>query len=1065
MRRVVIIFMLMPLSILGYAQQTYRGKLVSDDGRPIVGATVFLVGGKIKAQTDQNSMFEINVPLKGKLIVTHVGYKLLEFNFTYKGLTWPQEIKMQTDETNLKEVSIVHTGYQDIPKERATGAFTAVDNKLLDRRVGTDILSRLEDVVPGLVFNRAGASGANNISIRGQNTINANDQPLIILDNFPFEGDISNINPNDIDQITVLKDAAASSIWGARAGNGVIVITTKKGSREGNLKVTANSNLTIGGLPDLYYVPIMNSADYIETEKRLFAQNYYTVAEGSVDRKALTPAIELLIKRRDNPNMASVINEELERLKKLDVREDYHRYLYTNMVNQQYSLNLRGGEKKHTYYYSAGYDKNLASLKGNAFDRLTILSNNSFSLIDGRLEVTTGVNYAVNNITTANSGSSVMAIPGTGALYPYAKLADEQGNAISIPRNLRLNYIDQLANSGTGLLDWNYRPLQEIELANNLSQTSDLLINAGIVYHVVAGLKTDVLYQYGNTQLKRNNLNSADSYYVRNLVNSMTFITADGTLKRPVPIGGILDVSNGSSNRHSLRGQLGYQKLLAKIHSINAIIGTEVRDSKSIQYGNRFYGYDEEHSTSRSVDYMGNFVNYVNPLSVNNQIPFQDSRSETADRFLSYYSNMSYIFKDKLTLSGSARLDRSNLFGVNTNQKGVPLWSVGSSWEVSREKFFKLSSLSYLKLRATYGFAGNIDKRISAYTTASYESGNDIPIRQPYANIINPPNPELRWERIGTLNFGVDFRLKNNLLSGSVDYYLKNGRDIIGDMPFPNYTGISSFRGNTAGINGKGLDLVLNAKLLDRRVKWVVNYLLGYSDEKVKNYGVKGTSSNYAQFLGIPMEGRPLYAIYSYRWAGLDPQNGNPRGYLADQSVSSDYAKIISQTTAESLVFNGRARPLVFGALRNSFAWQNLELSVNISYRIGYYFRRTSIRYNDNYGLGGHGDYYLRWQIPGDELNTQVPSIPTTVNANRDNFYQRSEMLIEKGDHIRLQDVRLSYSLAKDSFKKLPLERASVYVYANNLGLLYKATGIDVDPDYASQPPLRTISFGLKLDF
>lgn len=236
------------------------------------------------------------------------------------------------------------TGYQNLPRERATGSFSRVDSSLLQRRISTDVLGRLEDNVPGLAFNRSAmAGGVNNpISIRGRSTLFANANPLILLDNFPYEGDVSAINPNDVESVTVLKDAAAASIWGARAGNGVIVITTRKGKRNQAPTVSLTSNITISDKPDLYAQPRISTADHIELEKTLFARNFFSSDETSANHPALSPVTELLIAQRDGHLSAAQAQQQIEALKGRDLRDDYSRYLYRKSVNQQYALQVNG---------------------------------------------------------------------------------------------------------------------------------------------------------------------------------------------------------------------------------------------------------------------------------------------------------------------------------------------------------------------------------------------------------------------------------------------------------------------------------------------------------------------------------------------------------------------------------------------------------------------------------------------------------------------------------------------------------------------------------------------------
>lgn len=1045
------------------AQVKIQGRVISaDNGQPLAGASVKMKGTAVGVNTDATGQFILFLPQSNSVLtISFLGYI-------------PQEhvvddvkpavilIKLKREETILSEVT-VSTGYQDIPAERATGSFIKVDNELLNRKVGTDIISRLEDVVPGLIFNRAGGF-ANPISIRGQSTINANTAPLIVLDNFPYEGDINDINPNDVESISILKDAAAASIWGARAGNGVIVINTKKGRYNQPVRLSFNSNMTIGEKPDLFYRPIMSSADYIETEKALFKRGYYNNRENSASKLALSPVVELLIAQRDGKMSAAEADQAIEALKVNDVRRDYEQYLYRNSVNLQHSLSLSGGSENHRYFYSAGMDRNNTSLVSNNYRRITLHAGNSFSLLRQKLQLNTGLWFTDANTNQNNAGSNILI--GTEALYPYARLVDDDQRPVDLNRYNRsfLTLAEQ-----QGLLNWRYNPISDMNAVSNRDHTAGNRLSADLRYQLLPQLSVNVIYQYNRNVLDGQNLQGANSYYTRNLINQLTIVNADGSLVRPVPLGGILDHTQQVAVGHNARGQATFSNKW-KQHELSAIGGYEIGQQTIDNKRYRLYGYDEEHATSKIVDYVSRYKSYIIPTSVNNIIPNNDAVKSLTDRFISWYGNAAYTWKNRYTVSASGRMDRSNLFGVRSNQKGVPLWSAGIGWTVNEEPFYNMSLVPSLKLRLTYGYNGNIDKSVSAYTTASYNPGtgniNNSNTRLPYATVVNPPNPELRWERVRVLNAALDFATKNNRLSGTVEYYLKHGIDLIGDIPYAPSNGITTFRGNTASSKSRGLDVSLASLNTVGRFKWTTNAWFSYIRERVTDYAVKNSVNNYIQF-GVngnyALEGKPLYAVYAYPWAGLDPQTGDPLGYV-NGSVSKDYAVIRNSITLDEIPFIGSSRPVYYGALRNTFTMGPLSVSANISYRLCYYFRRASISYGSNSGLGGHGDYALRWQKPGDELVTRVPSAPAASNSNRDAFYTYSAALVEKGDHVRLQDLNISYDLPAGRLSSR-LHNVRLYLYANNLGLLWRANNSGLDPDFQTVPPIKTIAGGLKIDF
>jgi TonB-linked SusC/RagA family outer membrane protein len=1035
------------------------GQVTDTAGTPLAGVTLSVPGTQYNAHTNGQGMFLLELP-RGRyaLRATYPGFEPLALPVT---LPYRDTLRLQlrsAAETQLAAV-VVSTGYQDLPKERATGSFVQVDRQLLNRSVSTDILSRLQDVTPGVSFNRVGTR----LSVRGQSTLKANADPLIVVDGFPYNQPIETLNPNDVESVTVLKDAAAASIWGARAGNGVIVVTTKKGAYNQAPKISLNANVTLGGRPDQFYLPRMSAADYIATEQRLFREGYYTARETADNHPALSPVVELLIAARDGKITMGTANAQVARLAAYDVRSDLSRYLYRPLVNQQYSLGITGGSATNRYQFSAGHDRNLDSQRGNGFERITLNAGNTWSLLDRRLELSADLYLTSSERQTGSPG-----LPTWSAgqrLFPYAQLADEAGTPLMVTHDLRQNFTSSAAQRG--LLDWSYVPLSELALADNRSRVTNYRLSSGLRYRLLPGLSAQLQYLYEASQARGRNAQDPASYYVRNLINQFTQVSATGVLTRPVPLGGITDFSSGNTANHDLRAQLNYD-LQRGPHQLNAIAGYEIQSLRTQGNAYRFYGYDAEHATGRPVDGTTVFSRYDYPASTST-IPYGASETDQTDHSVSWYSNAAYTYAGKYTLSGSARLDRSNLFGVDFNNKGVPLWSAGLLWNLGKEDFYRVDWLPELRLRATLGYNGNLSKSLSAYTTAGYYNGSDSQTTLPYANIINPPNPDLRWERIRNLNFGLDFATRSRRVSGTLEYFVKRGLDLIGSTAYAASTGIRVFTGNTAESAGHGLDLSLETRNLTGRVGWTTNFLLSYITDQVTRFDQQSLASLYlsdgAQG-AFPLQGKPLYAVYSYRWAGLDPKTGDPQGYLGD-AVSKSYSAIINATTPDQLVYNGPSRPPVFGALRNTLSYGPLSLSANLAFRLGYYFRRPSVRYGNDYGLSSQqGDYALRWQQPGDELRTQVPSVPAALVSGRDDLYTYSEALVDRADHIRLQDVQLSYHpLGKRSrfFREHPVQ---FYLYARNLGILWKKTGSGLDPDYpATTPAVRTVAGGLRFTY
>jgi len=1038
-----------------------RGRVTDESGNALPGAVIKVKGtNRSTSANDKGEFFLGNVDEKAVLIIAYVGYETREVAAAKDLGT----VSLKLANNALEEVNVtVSTGYQTLPKERATGSFAHVDNKLLNRSVSTDILSRLDGVTSGLIFNkdanRTGFSkegGDPGISIRGRSTLFANTEPLIILDNFPYDGDLSNINPNDIESVTVLKDAAAASIWGVRAGNGVIVLTSKKGKINQAPKISLNSNFTFSGKPDLYKVPQMTSKQYIEYEKFLFDNGEYDLYLDYIPTNVQSPVIDILEKIRKNPGSKDELTKQLNALGQIDTRDDFTKYFLRNSLNQQYALNVNGGSATNQYFISGGFDRNLLNQVSDSYNRFNLSANNSLNLLNSRLTLDA-------NLLFTRSRTVRNVAPYRGDTYPYEQLVDQNGNALPVIRDFRQASKDELSN--IGLLDWNYYPYNERLNNGNVSTLIDYRLGLHLNYKIlpeILNFDVNYLFQQGNSEQNTNYDQSL--YYTRLQINQFSNTEPSGTINYPVPLGSIIYNSNNKYISNSGRLQLNYRQQFGSKHEINAIFGTEIKDYNSNAKIDQLYGYNESTATSVPVN---QFIDYQKRIGYTSRIAVNNSQSGTVDRFFSYFANGSYSFDKRYILSASARKDESNLFGVDANKKGVPLYSIGISWDISRENFYKFSLLPYLRLRLTDGYNGNLSKNLSAYTTAEVIAGFNR-YTSPFQRIVNPPNPSLSWEKVHVYNVALDFGFKNNVIAGSVEYYSKKGLDLIGNSPVAPQTGLLQFTGNTADMLTKGLDVSLNSLNVNRKIRWTTNFLLSYVTDKITSYKLqKGINQTIVEgnYLN-PIVGKPYSSIFSYKWSGLDDK-GNPVGLLEGEKTA-DYAAILNSIDINNLDYIGTSGPSYFGNLRNNFEYKGFELSFNISYKLGYYFRRGSF---SPLGSGGYkqADYNKRWQSPGDEKITNVPSLVYPLDPQRESFYNGSSVLIEKGDHIRLQDIQLTYTIS-NKLKNTPFKNFKIYGYVNNLGILWRANKLGMDPDYTgngnySIPTSKNWSIGLTAGF
>ncbi|WP_162846975.1 SusC/RagA family TonB-linked outer membrane protein [Mucilaginibacter gracilis] len=1058
------------------AARDITGLVTDTTGMPINGATIKVQNSTNVTITDSNGRFKLlNVQDDAVIVVSFIGYKT-EIA-AIKTLSNPITVVLHTASSQLSQVAVVSTGYQSLPKERATGSFDQIDNTLLNRRVSTNIIDRIDGVASGLFVSGLAnitaiatqPSGKNSgITIRGVSTFMASTQPLIVVDNFPYEGEINNLNPNDIENITILKDAAAASIWGARSGNGVIVITTKKGKLNQKMKVEFNSTLTVINKPDLFYAKnFLDPKSYIGVEQYLFNQGYFDpLISDYVYNPALSPAVGILAQQRAGNITSSDAASQLNTLSQYDVRNDYAKYIYQKAVNQQYSLGIRGGGKDMTYQLSIGQDNDRNTLVRNGYNRTTINSTNTYS-VTKNLELSAGINYS-QNTTLLNNSVGFGTLSGNGYPYgnviPYDRLADANGNPLAIPYIYNDAYIKIIKSQG--LMDWSYSPLNELRLGDNNTKVSDILLKAGATYKFIPQLSAQINYQNEREIIQGTNDQSQESYYTRNLINEFgSYNSSTGVTTYNFPLGGILTLSNANWYINSLRAQLNYDQDFKK-SSLTAIGGAEIREFRTEAFTRVSYGYNKDFGTTVGNLNYGQFYP-MNPAG-SGYIPQTDGNIVgTLNRYVSYYANAAYSYDNKYTLTLSGREDGTNLFGAKTNDKITPMWSAGLGWDISKESFYILKWLPYLRFRSTYGYNGNTYQNGSAYLSAVYvtdSSTGATSLGKPTA-----PNPELRWEKIRNINIGIDFATGNNIISGSIELYQKKGENLIQPTFLAPQTGFTSYQANTANTKTNGIDLTIRTKNLNGPVKWTTNFLLSAFKDEVVRFDAVRTSQSIFTAGGV--KGKPLEALFTYKWAGLDPTNGDPQGYL-NGKISKNYSGIINNFNPDSLVYSGSLVPTVFGSFRNDFSYKSFNLSVNIIYQLGWVFRKTttSLNYTDILGYGGQNeDFTQRWQKPGDEKTTNVPSLVYPSYSDRNTFYQYSQVLVQSGNNIRLQDIRLGYDLPVWMVRKIQASRINIFAYANNIGIIWKKNKIGVDPDaigngLATYPNPFALSFGLTIN-
>jgi len=1030
------------------------GTVVSaTDGKPIAGVSVAIADEKGRASTRSDGSFTIEVKAKkGKILFSHLGYNAQSLNYTAEVSIEVQLIPM---DNRLDEIEIVNTGYQRISKERTVGSVDVLDQKLIDRSVSSNILSRINGLTTGLQLPKINSNEGGNqpeFTIRGKSTLFANAEPLIVVDGFPYDGGLSSLNPADIASISILKDAAAASIWGARSGNGVVVISTKQGNKD-RLSLSAEVIQSIADKPDLYYSKFISSSDFIDVEKFLYEKGAYN-SRLKTGYQPVSPVVEILDKMSKGQLSDELGNEIIDAYRLKDNRIQRLKYLYQIPLEQQYNLAISRPFKDGSFYISGGLNRSDQATKYTQNERKTLLMKYDQRFLNDRLNFFFQTN--LTDTKTQNAQNST-------AMYPYEELVSADGSPVAVTGGMRNSYVDTVGNGN--LLDWHYNPLTDLGKGMSTSSLFNLRLNGGIDAKIFRFLTASVKYQYTKSIWDDLMRYAEDSYYVRNMVNTFTrYDNATAKYIQQIPVGENRTISHLRGTSYLWRGQLAVNKRINKDHHITALMAMELSDARSEVDKKQLIGYDPSTATSATIDHINALSRIYGGSQVINDGNYQNWH---VDRYRSYLLNAAYSYKSIYDVYGSVRRDESNLFGVATNQKGVPLWSAGAAYNAKRGLFNTVKWLSELRLRSSYGVQGNVDKTMSAWLTARYESFKNI-YQNRFATIVNPPNPSLRWEKTRVTNIGIDLGVYGQRIVLHIDHYWKKGNDLIGNGPIAPQTGLIQYKGNVADTEVKGFDLSLTSKNLVGALQWQSTFNFSKARDKVVHYLVKqGSNFGYltTNYLN-PYEGYSQSALFSFPYAGLDNE-GNPIGYL-DGVESKDYSAILNSKSLQNIRYHGPRVPTYFGSFRNDFSYGRFYASFNLLYQFGGYFRRLSLSNTALYNATTTGasiyDYDRRWQQPGDESWTDVPSLIYPANSSRSNLYAYSSALVEKSDMIRLQDVQIGCRLLDQHNWVRSLD---ISIVLDNVGILWRANNHRLDPNVyqSSYPAPRLFSLRIKSSF
>ena len=1067
---------------LAAQERTITGKILDGSlpDEPLIGATIAIGNGKLQngTVTDYNGEFTLKVPQDTKVLtVRYLGYE--NGKITLVDGTDHYVVTLKSASHSISEVVV--TGYQKIDRRKLTASVSQLN--ISDESVGAikNIDQALGGQIAGLsTLPSTGAPGAPvKIRIRGTASINGTQEPLWVLDGIPLEGtDIPNIdnlndindiyqtsiaglNPTDIDNITVLKDAAATAIYGARAANGVIVITTKRG-KESRPIVNFNTRLTFSPKVDINRLNLLNASEKVDLELALLASNYeYRQHKGGV-ANILDKLNEFNAYRAGGWNaLSATAQQQINNLR--DINTDWNDILFRNVFNQEYNASVSGGSDRASYYASAGYYDEQGIVKGVENNRYNFTLKGTFKI---NKKLTLGASIFANQRKQASfltdTGGFTNPVYYSREANPYFQPFKADGS---------YNYDTNVQGRESNAPDFNIFE----ERANTSKRRRDYSIMSIIdaEYKINSDLKltSQFGYQFDNYNLCR--YQGGDSYAMRKEKEYATYMTSSGVQQTIFPEGGANKTTDSYRRQWLWKAMAEYNHRFAKYHDVELMLGTEVRHNITQSTSSNAYGYDARTLTTKPVVFPSQSIAERYPLH-------QETRLENA--YVSWYATGSYTYHYRYTLGASVRFDGSDVFGVAKKYRYLPLYSVSALWRVSEEKWMQpLTWISDLRLRASYGLQGNIDKSTSPYLIGTIDKASILGKNETIIAAETAPNPNLKWEKTSNVNLGLEAAFLDSRIHFSVDYYHRKSSDLIGIRMLPLETGFASTTINWASMKNDGWELSLSTRnIVTRDFHWTTNLNLGFNTNKIINESVAQNSTYPSR------QGYPVGALFAYKTAGLDSE-GYPLFLAADGSKVSaaDFFKLnrygASQLTAEQqraqYTYMGSTDPKCSGGLINNFEYRNWQLGVNFMFNLGMKVR-VQPSYSPTYfdrGLNTNRDILSRWTATntGGTFAALMVSTPARLaeytRYAEYNTYSMLDIWVRNSSYARMQSLRLGYKLPKKWLAKFGISSASLSLEGRNLLVIASNYNNYLDPETMgnpfAQPVAKSYIFGLNVNF
>jgi TonB-linked SusC/RagA family outer membrane protein len=901
--------------------------------------------------------------------------------------------------------------------------------------------------------------------LRGATSMKGSTKPLYVIDGFPVENirydasagnvaeNLPELNMEDIESITVLKDAAATSIYGARAANGVVVLVTKKAAK-GKMHISFSSTLAFS--PYSYYKDnLTNAADMIGIEKEWAANNKELQGAGAaayaqnlLDNNIYqTQGIRAIL----NYYAGNLSQSELDRkLNALAAQghsyyNDVEKYAKRNPFHQQYNLSLGKTSDSNMFKVSVTYKDNKEEDRYSGDRSMGINLTNNLTVTKWlKLDIGAYNYYQDRQEQSFNVLSPESDDEDIYKYMPYDVLKNPDGSPYTYLASERLTAYKLQDIDDYGLYSMDITPLDE--LGRNLRTTKTFQNRTYGKLHIkfAEWLNFSSMFQYEYVAERHSKLSDKNSYAVRSRVNNMASRVNNATVFN-IPYGNIYNPIDFYPSAYTARQQLDFNKTFGGRHQVTAMLGHEVRENKHEFASNTLYNYDLDILSFTLID-AASLAKGVSPFWGGRfATPDMAHRREVTDRFISFYGNAAYAYDDKYMFTGSLRWDRSNLWGTASKYQNKPIWSTGVAWNMEKEAFMTVSWINRLKLRASYGIGGNIPKNKAPYMVATYSTNPNVGGLQ--GAVSSRPNPALSWEKTTTTNIGIDFALFNDRLGGTLEYYNKSGKDLLASTQGIPTEGWGQFTDqiNNGEMRNRGFEITLFGDVIrSKDFTWGASFIYGYNKNKVTYVNVEAPVYAF-QFdfpESYPRIGNPYNAIYAYQWSGLSA-TGLPQVYNEKGEATS-----ILPTELASIVYAGSSAPIHSGSFGSNFRYKNFDLSCMFVFEAGHKMRNTFLpALASSYSDAADSDLTNiaavnknianRWRNPGDEAHTDIPRTifgeDPDYNSDLYTIYSMADINVIDAARLRLSNISLSYNVPASLCRKALLSGARLQFNIENL--------------------------------